>query len=104
MLLKSITRTAKLATSWSDNCGAVTAEFTTHKLLDGCNGGNVLRKWTVTDANGNTAYCEQWFEVETEVDWTCPDQLVLLSCKDDVSPEDSYQRRSWFISKKKNIF
>ncbi|MBK8347202.1 MAG: hypothetical protein IPL08_06080 [Saprospiraceae bacterium] len=65
----------------------MTAEFTTHKLLDGCNGGNVLRKWTVTDASGNTAYCEQWFEVETEVDWTCPDQLVLLSCKDDLSPE-----------------
>ncbi|MBL0099003.1 MAG: hypothetical protein IPP49_02265 [Saprospiraceae bacterium] len=84
---KASPSTAKFAPSWSDNCGAVTAEFTTHKLLDGCNGGNVLRKWTVTDASGNTAYCEQWFEVETEVDWTCPDQLVLLSCKDDLSPE-----------------
>ncbi|MBK8669606.1 MAG: hypothetical protein IPN89_09120 [Saprospiraceae bacterium] len=84
---KASPSTARFAPSWADNCGMVTAEFTTHKLLDGCNGGNVLRKWIVTDMSGNTAYCEQWFAVNTVVEWSCPTSLVVLGCKDAVTPE-----------------
>jgi len=72
---------------WTDGCDVVTAVFTTHKFVDGCNGGFLLRKWIVTDGSGNTAACDQIFNVLTNVAWTCPVDLVELSCKDDVSPE-----------------
>ena len=73
--------------TWSDNCGAATATFSTHTFLTGCDGGSIKRSWVVTDASGNSSQCDQWFDVITDVAWTCPKDLVELSCNEDTSPE-----------------
>jgi hypothetical protein len=90
MMAESNPLTARFRPEWSDGCGVVSAVFTTHKFLDGCNGGFLKRKWIVTDGSGNTAACEQHIEVINQVNWMCPDALVELSCKDRTSPDDIY--------------
>ncbi|MBK9254103.1 MAG: hypothetical protein IPM42_01305 [Saprospiraceae bacterium] len=84
--------TASKRPVYSDACGPVSAVFTTHIFnADECSTENyILRKWLVTDASGNTAFCEQYFPIRNIGlgNVIGPDDLVELSCNDGILPAE----------------
>jgi hypothetical protein len=76
--------------SWAPECcGPVTVTISNHReISDVCQGGILRRRWLVRDASGNTAQCEQIFNVTNINSVFAPNTPVELSCKNgDVTPE-----------------